>query len=192
MTHHLRYTIVILLIFSAKLSFCQQDSMILHYGKDCRDSLTQSDTFLTKVDLLQKLFEKGYPYAIIDSNRLSSDRIVQYQVDCGPHIKVVSIRWSDSQQVVSDMNMHKVIPWNDVIAQRKEFLTKMANKGYPYTRLLTLPKGVSGDTLRLEYALDTIRRIYIQDVEIEGKFSMNPTLFETMTSIAEGRVFSLD
>ncbi|MBY5958362.1 hypothetical protein KUV50_09485 [Membranicola marinus] len=186
--------ILFLTIMGAKISYCQQDSMFLSDMNNCPEEITGLDTLLTKQVLLDRLFEKGYPYASIDSSSGAGEITPVYSLDCGPHINFVSIRWTDEkvQELLDKYTRQKVVPWNEVVEQRNKVLTTLANQGYPYTRLMTDPIAIIHDTLQLEYELDTIRRIYIQEIIIKGGFSMNQSLFETMIGMKAGDYFSID
>ena len=190
----LGYIIVFVSIIATNLSYGQQDSMLIQYRGDCSEGLIQSDSFLTEADISNLLFEKGYPYAQVDSVYDMENKVTTYLLECGPHFNYVHIHWTGqmAEELLAVQKRRKVISWREVLPQRENLLTGMVNKGYPYARLFTDPVAIRQDTLELEYSLDTIRRIYIQNVDLKGNFKMNQALFETMTGIGENQSFSLE
>lgn len=196
MTRYIGYITLCLGILLAKISYCQQNYIpVIQYGDGCPEALIAPDSILTSSsEILENLFDRGFPYAILDSVHLSLTDTILYHVDCGPFFQWADISWKGQmvEELLSTQNTTRLYPWPEVTEMRNEILTKLANEGYPYTRLYTKARSIRHDTLYLEYSLDTIRRIYVQDVELKGDFSMNRALFARMTGIEEDQVFSLD
>ena len=195
MTRYTGYIAILLGILLAKISYSQQNSIpVVQYGENCPEITIPPDSMVTSTEIMNDLFGQGYPYAILDSFYHPTFDTIFYQVDCGPLFHFAEITWLGQmvEQLQSTQNATRVFPWSEVTKNRNEILSLLANEGYPYTRLYTDPRAIRHDTLILEYSLDTIRRIYVQDVEWEGGFSMNATLFSKMTGVAENQVFSLE
>lgn len=195
MTRHTGYIAILLGILLANISYCQQNHIpVIQYGHGCPEISVPMDSMVTSSEILSGLFEQGFPYAILDSVNNSAGDTVLYQVDCGPLFRHAQISWKGPmvEELQATQNTTRVYPWRAVTTMRKEILSDLANEGYPYTRLYTDARAIRQDTLFLEYSLDTIRRIYVQDVQWEGDFSMNRSLFSKMTGIAENQVFSID
>lgn len=203
----LKYLMFLILLWT-KISYCQQEYSIA-WENDCPESIRTVDTDWPLDSLKNWLFEEGYPYAALDTSRLAGSRMLNPRVSCGPKIGQVRIRWTDSthRSILSEREVQKTYPWPEIVEQRQRLMETLANAGYPYARLFTNPvairpfdatsnpsgfTGIPGDTLVLEYSLDTLRRIYIQEVTLTGEFSMNQRLFETMTGIHSNEVFNLD
>ena len=179
----------------AKVSFCQQNNFkTIEFKGSCELDTSALDTLQTGEKILKHLLESGYPYATLDSMSGVDYRTVGYVVDCGPIFRYVEVNWTGAQIAQLPVTHHtsRVYPWKEVMKTRREVLTRLANLGYPYTRIYTNPREIRNDTLVLEHTLDTIRRIYVQEVQMKGDFKMNSLLFGRMTGIAEDQVFSLD
>lgn len=192
MVLQVRYIILFVCILSVKIAACQQTSMLYQYSNGCPESLMLSDSSLTEEAFFDTLFQMGYPFSSIDTIRPTGSQPVAFNVECGPKINYATIIWRDSQHFFTNQSKVKTILWNEVVLQREIMLTHMANIGYPYSRLYTQANGINGDTLILDYNIDTLRRLYIRDIEIEGNFAINETLFSAMTGVREGKLFSPD
>lgn len=195
MARHTRYSMLVLMILLAKIAYCQQNAVPqVQYRDNCPEVEIPSDSLWSPEDILESYFQKGYPYAQIDSAYTSRNDTLTYFVECGPHFSSVEVKWTgspiDKSCPVPQGTRH--YPWKEVLDLRQEVLNNLANQGYPYTRLLTTPRAIRQDTLVMDFSLDTIRRIYIHEIELQGEFSMNPTLFSTMTGISADQMFSLD
>ena len=195
MARHTRYSMLVLIILLAKIAHCQQNAEpVVQYRDDCQNVEVPSDSIWSPQDILDAYFHQGYPYAQIDSKYNGGRDTLTHYVQCGPHFSSVLVKWTGSQTDENRLVPHgtRHYPWSEVLELRQEVLNNLANQGYPYARLLTNPRAIRQDTLVLELSLDTIRRIYIHEVELQGDFSMNPALFSTMTGIGSDQVFSLD
>ncbi len=178
-----------------KVSFCQQNTFTDILFDGCGDlSVHSLDTLSDISEVLDQLFLYGYAYPVVDSVGITDEGEVRYRIDCGPQFRFVEIHWVgslvDSLQIVQ--RKHHVYPWEEVMLPRTEILNHLANIGYPYSRVYTHPQMLKRDTLVMEHTLDTVRRVFVQDVELKGEFEMNPLLFSRMTGISGNQVFSMD
>ena len=195
MTIRFVHSILFFGFMMVKVSFCQQNTFTDIQFDGCGDlSFHNLDTLSEISEVLHELFLSGYAYPVVDSMGITHEGEVRYRIDCGPRFRFVEIHWMgslvDSLQIVHHKS--RVYPWEEVMVPRTEILNRLANIGYPYSRVYTHPQMLKRDTLVLEHTLDTVRRIFVQDVELKGDFEMNPLLFARMTGISENQVFSID
>lgn len=128
----------------------------------------------------------GYPYASIDT--IQGKSIIL----CGPVIRTVGIEHQNlptalATQAASSWQFQS---WEDVLPQRKNLLSNLANLGYPYAQLSTDIIEIREDTLLLNYQIDTVHTVYIQKISIDGDLSINHDLFLNMIGLEQQQVFS--
>ena len=194
--NHFRYlSFAALGLLMTKVSFCQENPIGVFEIKGC-STLDENrlDTMNSISEIMLVLFRDGYPYAMVDSSVSGADGRTVYQIVCGPRFRYVEVNWTGDQIDTLSLALHtnRVYRWEEVMVPRQDVLIRLANMGYPYSRVYTRSENIRQDTLELEHTLDTVRRIYVQEVQMKGDFQMNSQLFSRMTGISSDQVFSLD
>lgn len=134
------------------------------------------DSFMTVA------WDHGYPLAQLDTLKLNSICL------CGPKINTFGIEIEG----YIDKNQGKIVyyDWAQLPKQRNKILSDLADRGYPYARLQTLPTSISQDTLIFKYNIDTLQKVFIQDITIHGDLVINNQLFQKMINLYPEQPFS--
>lgn len=166
-------------------------------SKDCPEFLMknwQSRETVQDMDSLENfLYELGFPFAVVEETEHEPGR-KEFQVNCGPEIKYVQVTWRQDSgwYLLSEEERTSIFSWEEMEHHRVAALHEMARSGYPYARLLTFPQKVEGDTLILEYGLDSVRSIWIREITVSGDLNIHLPMFRSMIGLKENQRFDVD
>lgn len=187
------YILGVLIVSCAKIIYCQEGVPViwegvcdefLEAGEIAPDSLWEEDT------LLRKLFDAGYPFAAIEkSDSDSPERSMR--VNCGIAVRHVRVLWQrdSSRYIPGQISPVTDFSWEEISDRRRTLMDELAGSGYPYARLFTRPRQIRGDTLVLQYEVDTLRLVNILKISTQGDFQINERLFQSMLGLREGQKF---
>lgn len=196
MNHGYFGSLFLLMMLMTKISHCQEGIPIAA-GKDCPEMLIEkwmtADGISVADSLERFLYESGFPFAVTEVTKegMGESKI---SVECGPQIRYVRILWrqDSSWYAMPGEEQDAVLPWEETGHHRAAALHRMADSGFPYARLHTFPQKVAGDTLVLEYGLDSVRTIRIGEIRVSGDFNIHLPMFQSMIGLQEDQPFDAE
>lgn len=186
MFNRTKILILILFLLSDLLLFSQSPIEIIPDStcpQDLIEEKIEIDSNFSSKKLTKVIFDFGFPFSVLDSNNK------QLNIHCGPKINTIGIKFY-SPDTLSQLKKWDFQSWNKALQTRGEILMSLADRGFPYARLKTNFQEISGDTLFLNYQIDSLQEILIQEISVRGNFNIQSELFQKMIGIQEQDPFS--